>query len=71
MASGRNRGKKRPERRVSCPGRKWAQWILLLSANGNISLSTQISPFARAGQVPVAGSRKKTANRAADFIGEK
>lgn len=38
MASGRNRGKQKPERRGSCPGRKWAQWILLLSANGNISL---------------------------------
>lgn len=70
MASGRNRGKKKPERRVSCPGRKWAQWIQLLSANGNISLSAQISPFARAkSQLQVRA--EKTANRAADSIGEK
>lgn len=40
------------------------------SANGNISLSAQIGPFARAkSQLQVRA--KKTANRAADTIGEK
>lgn len=55
----------------ACPGRKWAQWILLLSANGNISLSAQISPFARAKSQLQVRAKKKTANRAADSIDEK